>query len=182
MSIDPVTLAVVSGGLEQIADEMDLHLIHAAMSPIISETNDCAHGIYHSATGETIAQGRFGLPVFLANMQFTVQTVIELRERARAASSRATSGSSTTPTSAAPTSTTSASSSPVFVDGELFALMANTGHWMDIGGGIPGGWVPSAVEIHQEGIIIPPIKLYDEGRRNEAVVEMITAQRAAARR
>ena len=45
MTIDPVTLAVVRGSLEQIADEMDLHLIHAAISPIISETNDCAHGI-----------------------------------------------------------------------------------------------------------------------------------------
>ena len=63
---DPVTLAVVRGALEQIADEMDLHLIHAALSPIISETNDCANGIFHPVTGETIAQGRYGLPVFLA--------------------------------------------------------------------------------------------------------------------
>ena len=52
---------------------MDLHLIHAAISPIISETNDCANGIFHPVTGETIAQGRYGLPVFLAYMQFTVQ-------------------------------------------------------------------------------------------------------------
>ena len=44
--MDPVTLAVVRGALEQIADEMDLHLIRAALSPIISETNDCAHGLY----------------------------------------------------------------------------------------------------------------------------------------
>ena len=44
--MDPVTLAVVRGALEQIADEMDLHLIHAAISPIISETNDRAHGIF----------------------------------------------------------------------------------------------------------------------------------------
>ena len=75
---DPVTLAVVRGALEQIADEMDLHLIHAAISPIISETNDCAHGIFHPTSGETIAQGRYGLPVFLANMQFTVTNIIKL--------------------------------------------------------------------------------------------------------
>ena len=78
---DPVTLAVVRGALEQIADEMDLHLIHAAISPIISETNDCAHGIFHPTTGETIAQGRYGLPVFLANMQFTVTNIIKLVEQ-----------------------------------------------------------------------------------------------------
>ena len=76
--IDPVTLAVVRGSFEQIADEMDLHLIHAAISPIISETNDCANGIFHPATGETIAQGRYGLPVFLAYMQFAVQAVIKV--------------------------------------------------------------------------------------------------------
>jgi N-methylhydantoinase B len=74
---DPVTLAVLRGALEQIADEMDLHLIHAAISPIISETNDCAHGIFHPTTGETISQGRYGLPVFLANMQFTVTNLIK---------------------------------------------------------------------------------------------------------
>ena len=78
MTMDPVTLAVVRGSLEQIADEMDLHLIHAAISPIISETNDCANGIFHPTTGETIAQGRYGLPVFLAYMQFSVQHIIGL--------------------------------------------------------------------------------------------------------
>ena len=71
MAIDPVTLAVVRGSLEQVADEMDLHLIHAAISPIISETNDCANGIFHPTTGETIAQGRYGLPVFLADRKST---------------------------------------------------------------------------------------------------------------
>lgn len=64
----PVTLAVVRGALEQIADEMDLHLIRAALSPIISETNDCAHGLYDAVSGETIPQGSYGLPQFLANM------------------------------------------------------------------------------------------------------------------
>ena len=58
---------------------------------------------------------------------------------------------------------------------ELFTLFANTGHWMDMGGSAPGGWVPTAREIHQEGIIIPPLKLYDAGRRNDGVVAMITA-------
>ena len=60
--------------------------------------------------------------------------------------------------------------SPVFVDGELFALFANTGHWMDMGGSVPGGWAPSATEIHQEGIIIPPLKLLRRGPLNAALV------------
>jgi N-methylhydantoinase B len=172
--MDPVTLAVVRGALEQIGDEMDLHLIRAAMSPIISETNDCAHGLYDPVTGETIAQGSYGLPMFLANMQFTVQRLIPIVARAGGfkpgdiwiLNDPYLSGTHLNDVVLV---------SPYFVDGELFTLFANTGHWMDMGGSAPGGWVPTAQEIHQEGIIIPPLRLYDGGRRNDAVVSMITA-------
>ena len=64
---------------------------------------------------------------------------------------------------------------PVFADGELFAVMATTGHWMDMGGNVPGGWGPKATDIHQEGIVIPPVKLYDQGKRNDALVSMFRA-------
>lgn len=172
--MDAVTLAVVRGSLEQIADEMDLHLIHAAISPIISETNDCANGIFHPTTGETIAQGRYGLPVFLAYMQFTVQKVIEL----------ANAEGGFKPGDMWIMNDTYLGGShlqdvqiiaPVFAGGELFAVMATTGHWMDMGGNVPGGWAPRATEIHQEGMIIPPIKLYEEGKLNNALVSMIRA-------
>ena len=172
--MDAVTLAVVRGSLEQIADEMDLHLIHAAMSPIISETNDCANGIFHPTTGETIAQGRYGLPVFLAYMQFAVQKIIEL--------AKAEGGFK--PGDMWIMNDTYLGGShlqdvqiiaPVFADGELFAVMATTGHWMDMGGNVPGGWGPKATDIHQEGIVIPPVKLYDQGKRNDALVAMFRA-------
>lgn len=172
--MDPVTLAVVRGSLEQIADEMDLHLIHAAISPIISETNDCANGIFHPITGETIAQGRYGLPVFLAYMQFAVQKVIEM----------ANEDGGFKPGDVWIMNETYMGGShlqdvqiiaPVFVDETLFAVMATTGHWMDMGGNVPGGWAPRATEIHQEGIVIPPIKLYDAGKLNKALVAMFKA-------
>lgn len=172
--MDPVTLAVVRGSLEQIADEMDLHLIHAAISPIISETNDCANGIFHPITGETIAQGRYGLPVFLAYMQFTVQKIIELA---------AAEGGFRQGDVWIMNDTYIGGShlqdvqiiSPVFVEDKLFAVIATTGHWMDMGGNVPGGWAPRATEIHQEGIIIPPVKLYEGGRLNMALVAMFRA-------
>ncbi len=172
--MNPVTLAVVRGSLEQIADEMDLHLIHAAISPIISETNDCANGIFHPTTGETIAQGRYGLPVFLAYMQFTVQTVIEMA-RDDGGFKPGDMWILNDPYIGGSHLQDVQLIAPVFVDGELFAVMATTGHWMDIGGNVPGGWAPKATEIHQEGIIIPPIKLYDEGKLNTALVSFIRA-------
>lgn len=172
--MDPVTLAVVRGALEQIADEMDLHLIHAALSPIISETNDCAHGLYDPETGETIAQGSYGLPMFLANMQFTVQRLI-LVARAAGGFKPGDVWIVNDPYISGTHLNDVVLISPHFVDGKLFALFANTGHWMDMGGSAPGGWVPTAREIHQEGIIIPPLRLYDGGQRNDALISLITA-------
>jgi len=172
--IDPVTLAVVRGALEQIADEMDLHLIRAAISPIISETNDCAHGLYDAETGETIAQGRYGLPVFLASMQWTVQRVIEVA-RAEGGFHEGDLWILNDPYISGTHLNDVVLVTPVFVEGKLFGLFANTGHWMDLGGSTPGGWVPSATEIHQEGMRIPPLKLYDRGVYNSAVVRLITA-------
>jgi N-methylhydantoinase B len=170
---DPVTLAVVRGALEQIADEMDLHLIHAAISPIISETNDCAHGIFHPVTGETIAQGRYGLPVFLANMQFTVTNLIALVAK-EGGFNPGDMWIVNDPYVSGTHLQDIVLVSPYFVDGELFALFASTGHWMDIGGSVPGGWAPKATEIHQEGLIIPPMKLYDRDKLNEQLVKMFT--------
>ena len=172
--MDPVTLAVVKGGFEQIGDEMDLHLIHAAISPIISETNDCANGIFHPVTGETIAQGRYGLPVFLAYMQFTVQNLIKVAE-AKGGFKEGDVWIVNDPYFGGSHLQDVQMIAPHFVGGKLFALMANTGHWMDIGGSVPGGWAPKATEIHQEGIVIPPVKLFEGGKRNEALVEMFRA-------
>lgn len=171
--MDPVTLAVVRGALEQIADEMDLHLIHAAISPIISETNDCAHGIFDAETGETIAQGRFGLPVFLANMQFTVQNLIE-HVREHGGFKPGDTWILNDPYRCGTHLQDVVLIAPHFVDGKLFALLASTGHWMDIGGSVPGGWAPQAQDIHTEGMLIPPVKLYDEGKLNTGLVSMFT--------
>ena len=47
-AIDPVTLAVLKGRLEQIADEMDATLFRSAFNPIIAEAHDASHGLYHA--------------------------------------------------------------------------------------------------------------------------------------
>ena len=172
--MDPVTLAVVRGALEQIADEMDLHLIHAALSPIISETNDCAHGIFHPETGETISQGRFGLPVFLANMQFTVQNMIA-HVKEEGGFQPGDVWIMNDPYLCGTHLQDVVLVAPHFVDGKLFALLACTGHWMDIGGSVPGGWTPTAQEIHAEGILIPPSRLSEGGKVNKALVGMFTS-------
>ena len=76
-SLDPITLAVIQNGLIQVCNEMDLAFVRAAFSPVISEALDRSDGIYAADTGELIAQGELGLPIFVGTMQFSTQAVIE---------------------------------------------------------------------------------------------------------
>ena len=103
-ALDPITLAVIQNGLQQVCNEMDLAFVRAAFSPVISEAHDRSDGIYHRESGALIAQGELGLPVFVGTMQFSTQAVIDrVRRRKSRSRSPATSSSSTIPTSAART-------------------------------------------------------------------------------
>ena len=75
--IDAVTLAVLNGRLEQIADEMDATLFRTAFNPIIAEAHDAGHGLYDKDNGETLVQGKSGLPIFVGAMSFAVKAVID---------------------------------------------------------------------------------------------------------
>ena len=77
-SIDPVTLAVLRGRLEQIADEMDATLYRSAFNPIIAEAHDACHGLYDAATGDTLVQGKSGLPIFVGVMAFAVRAAAKV--------------------------------------------------------------------------------------------------------
>ena len=79
--VHPVTLAVLRGRLEQIADEMDATLFRSAFNPIIAEAHDASHGLYHAKTGETLIQGKSGLPIFVGAMAFAVKAVIDKNDQ-----------------------------------------------------------------------------------------------------
>ena len=83
-AMDPVTLAVLRGRLEQIADEMDATLYRSAFNPIIAEAHDACHGLYDAITGDTLIQGKSGLPVFVGAMAFAVRAATPEDEAALA--------------------------------------------------------------------------------------------------
>ena len=62
---------------------------------------------------------------------------------------------------------------PVFVDGELFCWLQNTGHWPDIGGSVPGGFSAHATEVEQEGLRLPPVKLFKRGEMDREILAII---------
>jgi len=64
---------------------------------------------------------------------------------------------------------------PLFADGRLFVFPVVRAHWGDVGGMSPGSLSGGATEIYQEGVRIPPIRIMEGGRSNEAVLEVLFA-------
>ena len=62
---------------------------------------------------------------------------------------------------------------PFFYKGELFSWLANTGHWPDTGGAVPGGFSATATEVEQEGLRLPPVKLFKKGEMDEEILSII---------
>jgi N-methylhydantoinase B len=62
---------------------------------------------------------------------------------------------------------------PFFYEGEIFAWLANTGHWPDTGGAVPGGFSANATEVEQEGLRLPPVKLFKGGEMDEEILSIV---------
>jgi N-methylhydantoinase B len=153
---DLLTLMVIKGALEQVADEMDATLFRTSLSTVISEGHDASHGIYHPQTGETVVQGKLGLPVFVGTMQSAVRAVIDKY------------GDTLEPGDTILFNDPYAGGThlqdtkvvrPVFVDGRRFCFLASDAHLIDIGGPVPGGFNASARNYWQEGLFLGPVHL-----------------------
>ena len=173
-AIDAVTLAILSGRLEQIADEMDATLYRSAFNPIIAEARDACHGLYHATTGDTLVQGTKGLPIFVGAMAFAVRAVI-----AKVARDGGLKPGDTflfnDPYDGGTHLNDFRVVRPVFRDGALFCWLASVGHWLDIGGNVPGGYNPKATESFQEGVRFPPVKLIAAGVMNQDLLDILAA-------
>jgi N-methylhydantoinase B len=174
MEIDPVTLAILKGRFEQIADEMDATLFRSAFNPIIAEAHDASHGLYDAETGDTLVQGKSGLPIFVGVMAFAVKAVIK-KAAAQGGVNEGDVWIFNDPYDGGTHLSDFRLVKPVFRDGEVFCYLASVGHWHDVGGNVPGNYNPAATECFQEGILIPPVKLYDRGQFRQDVVDILSS-------
>lgn len=172
--LDPITLAVIQAGLQQVCDEMDLSFSRAAFSPVIAEADDRSDGIYSATDGSLIAQGSRGLPVFVGTMQFSTRHIIE----------RIATGLTKPPEPGdiyivndpylGGTHLMDVRfAMPFYRDGEIFCWLSNTGHWPDTGGAVPGGFSASAISAEQEGLRLPPVKLFKAGVMDDELWQVI---------
>ena len=167
--LDPITLTVIQSGLQQVCNEMDLAFVRSAFSPVISEALDRSDGIYHKDNGELIAQGELGLPVFVGTMQFGTRCVIERAKDLKEGDVYIVNDPYLGGTHLMDVRFVK----PFFYEGELFAWLANTGHWPDTGGSVPGGFSANATEVEQEGLRLPPVKLYKAGVMDEEILSIV---------
>lgn len=168
-SVDPVTTEIVRNALISAAKEMNASLFRSAYTPIIYEMKDCSVGIFDQHL-RLMGQSA-GLPIFLGNLEAGIQVTIE-----RYGEAQFQEGDVYVLNDAYMVGThlnDITVFSPIFYEGQLVGFTANRAHWLDIGSKDPG-YPNDSVEIYQEGIRIPPLKIIDRGQTRDDVVELLT--------
>lgn len=167
---DPVTFDIIQNALEAVADEMFYAQVKTSMSAIIYEVLDLSTSVL-DRTGEIAASGA-GIPAFIGVLDKAIKGILqkfpldEVRPGDVFASNDPYFGGVTHLNDMV-------LAAPVFHDGRLVAWVSNIAHWNDVGGNVPGSMSTDATEIFQEGIRIPAVKLFDEGRENRAVFDIL---------
>jgi N-methylhydantoinase B len=175
-SIDPLTLAVIQAGLQQVCNEMDIAFSRSAFSPVIAEADDRSSGIYGKESGVLISQGELGLPVFVGTMQYSTRELIRLIGEGRASAPEPDDIYIVNDPYLGGTHLMDVRFAlPFYYRGELFCWLQNTGHWPDVGGMVPGGFSAKATEVEQEGLRLPPVKLFKRGAMDAEIYAIITS-------
>ena len=172
-SIDPITLEVIKNRLDNIADEAQLALMRSAYSTSVKEASDASCAVFDSQ-GETLAQAHLaGGAVHLGALAVIVRRLLEifpletLKEGDILCTNDPYSGAHHLPDLIVV--------APVMVNGKMVALTATMCHHQDVGGKVPGSTPIDSTDILQEGLRIPPAKLYEAGNPNELLFSLIRA-------
>jgi len=171
MQRDPFTIEIVKDKLNASADEMAVVLARTSMSPIVYEVLDFACGLT-DARGQVVAQTN-GLTLFTGTFGPQVESTIEKfgLDGMAAGDVFVTN----IPYRGGTHTCDVCLVKPVVLDGRVIAFTVSITHWIEIGGKVPGSISPDATEIYQEGLQLPCVRLYEAGRENEAVTDMIRA-------
>ena len=167
--VDPITLSTVWHGMQSIAREMRYVVDRTAQNYLLAQLHDMAAGIW-DAQARTIAVPEGPTSMFLSQ-HFAVEAILEKF------------GDDLHPGDVILTNDPYKGHCnhlpdwgfirPVFYEDELVFMLLTRGHQLDTGGSFPGGYFPNGYDIHAEGLIIPPIKIYDRGVERTDVLELI---------
>lgn len=168
-AVNAIEIEVARNRLTSISEEVGTALIRTSYSPNIKDRRDCSAGIY-AADGTLISQAEH-IPLHLGLMPTLISNALEEygADRLRPGDVLMTNnpylGGSHLPDMCVIT--------PVFVDGTVTALVATMAHHVDMGGIVPGSMATQATEIFQEGIRVPPIRLFAGGELQRESLELL---------
>jgi N-methylhydantoinase B len=169
-ALHPVTFEVLKNSFVTIVDEMAEQLLRTCHSFVLYARDFSA--ALCDIEGNTVAQGTQDIAVHVGTLHFTAQAVIDAF------------GDDINPGDVFAVNDPYLGGThfcdvrfltPIFADEELLAFSQSNGHWADIGGSVPGSFDVSAREHFGEGLRITPVRLWDQGRRLDDVIQMIVS-------
>ncbi|UCF83680.1 MAG: hydantoinase B/oxoprolinase family protein [Desulfobacteraceae bacterium] len=166
---DAVTMQVIRYGLEAVADDMGYNLMRMGRTTIVKEIMDINCAVL-DAKGGILAQAHL-CPLMMFSLPTTAVNMLELVKKLDDGDVIICND----PYLGGQHLLDVQFFSPVFVEGELVALVANIAHQLDMGGAVPGGVAGGLTEIYQEGLRIPFVKLYRKGEEDPQIFGFISS-------
>jgi N-methylhydantoinase B/oxoprolinase/acetone carboxylase alpha subunit len=168
VGVDPVTLEIAGSIFESIAREMGIALMRTAYSTIIREEKDFSAAIY-DRHARLMGQAEH-CPGHQGTLSYTAKHIVhelkmELNPGDIIIHNHPYMGGTHHPDIMI--------FKPIFQKDEFVGLAAATGHHLDVGGNAPGSMASHSTDVWMEGLLIPPLKLYERGKPNHALHEMI---------
>jgi len=168
MKVDPITFAVIKSGLDSIADDMAYTVVRIARSEIVKDVMDfsaalCAGDGQMVAQAKTIAQHLGAIPEAMASVLQKFEG--DLHEGDVVIMNDPYHGGMHLPDIFMFV--------PIFHGGVRRAFAVVICHHTDVGGRVPGSNASDSTEIYQEGLRIPPLKLYDRGVLDKTLEALI---------
>jgi N-methylhydantoinase B len=170
MAVDAFTLAVIQNALIGVSHEMKLMTMRAAYTQLWKEQGDLSCCVM-DAEGEIVAQDPTGFPIHVTTMPFQLRGLIDgigpdnIKPGDVLMTNDPFLGGTHLPDVLLVR--------PLFWEGELYGYLCNRGHWADIGGMGPGSYSPATRELIQEGIVIPPVKLFVNDQLQKPLVDLV---------
>jgi N-methylhydantoinase B len=168
MAVDPITLEVLTQALISTVREMRATVCRTASSVAIYDAKDFSCGLF-APDSQVVAQSE-DIGSHVVPLPWSVRSAMEKL------------GSGLEPGDVILVNDPYSGGThlndvtviyPIFKDGKLIFFPAVRAHWADVGGMVPGSMSGKAADIYQEGIRIPPIKIIERGRTNEAALELL---------
>jgi len=166
--LDPISFEILKNSLISIAEAMGVVLRRSSFSPNIKERRVFSCALF-DASGQPVAQAEH-IPVHLGAMPHSVQAVLkefkdDLSEGDDIILNDPYRGGTHLPDITMV--------SPIFFNERLVGFAANRAHHSDVGGVAPGSMSALSRDINQEGIRIPPVKLWTEGKPNRQLLDFV---------